>query len=104
MKNGNKIKVGVYTSGAHLKLVAEYDLITQNAGNKSEAIYLQANSFLVDPRLEISPEQIKKYIALAKVNFENNSFDFKTSTREEADSFIAFNTKDWIEVQPMTER
>ncbi len=104
MKNGNKIKVSVHTNGTHIKIVSEYDLINQNEGYNDKSIYLQATAFLLDLREPISNKQIDKYIAVAKINFENNHYDFKTTNRSEADAFITYNITGWTEIRPMVER
>ena len=104
MKN-QKIKVGIYTNGASLRVIGEHDLTTQTYGHREEAIYLVEVSMMRDPRNEFTEAEKESLIRSMKQNFENNNFQFKAKNRAEADIFIkkVVGSKSWKVVRDLVE-
>jgi hypothetical protein len=95
------IKIGVYTSGAHLRMIGEMDLINQDQGHKEMAIYLLETTVMRDPREEITDDYIKNFAMTIRQSFKDGKTNFKTVSREDADKFIAFNMKTWDVVREL---
>ena len=99
-----KVKVGIYTAGSHLRIIGEHDLFEQDYSHREPAIYLVEISMMRDPRNPVSDEEINKYIEAMKANFRDNSFHFKAKNREDADKFINYKIKNgWEPVRELSE-
>ena len=99
-----KIKVGIYTSGASVRLIGEHDLTTQKYGHREDAIYLVEISMMRDPRNPFTPDDIESLIRSMKQNFVDNRFQFKAKDRAEADLFITSKLKGgWEPVRELSE-
>lgn len=99
-----KIKVGIYTSGASIRLIGEHDLFEQKYSHRESAIYLVEVAMMRDPRTPVSEEEISKYIESMKGNFRDNRFSFKAKNRKDADLFIASKLKgNWDVVRELSE-
>jgi len=99
-----KVKMGIFTKGSSVKVVAECDLITQDNGHKDEAIYLVEISVMRDPRTPLSDKEISTWEKTMVQNFKDNKFGFKAKDRAQADSFIAYNTKgNWEVIREFAE-
>ena len=98
------VKVGIYTSGAHVRVIGECDLITQESGNSDPAIYLVEVCVMRDPRNEFTVAEKSKLIQSMKRNFETKQFQFKAKNREDADIFIKSKISDnWEIVRELVE-
>lgn len=103
MLESTVIKMGIYKTGANVRVVAEMDLISQETKLRDEAIYLTSVSVLKDPREEFDDEYINQWKKNIVRNFKEHKFDFKAKNREDADKFIAFNTDKWEVVREFSE-
>ncbi len=103
LKNDTIVKMGIYSSGASVRVIAECDLITQDNGHKDEAIYLTEISVMRDPRTPMTDKEISKWSESIKQNFKDNRFGFKAKDRAEADTFIAYNQKNWTVIRDLVE-
>jgi len=88
LKEDTVVKVGIYTSGAHVRLIGECDLINQDNGHHDEAIYLVEITMMRDPREPIGEGEMTTYINSMVGNFRDKNFQFKVKDRAEADKFI----------------
>lgn len=99
-----KIKVGIYTGGASVRLIGEHDLTNQKYGYREDAIYLIEISMMRDPRNPFTQDEINKLIKTVKQNFAESKFQFKTKNRAEADLFIKSKLKGgWEPVRELSE-
>jgi Holliday junction resolvase-like predicted endonuclease len=104
LKQDTKVKVGIYQSGSHVRVLGECDLITQDNGHKDEAIYLVEVCVMRDPRNEWTESEQDKIIQNMINNFRTSNFQFKAKDRTEADLFIKSKlTSSWEPVREMAE-
>lgn len=104
LPKNTKIKMGIFTSGASVRVIAECDLITQDNGHKDEAIYMFEISVMRDPRTEMTQSEIDGWTKTIQRNFSEHKFGFKASDRAQADQFIAYNTgKQWATVREFSD-
>ena len=103
LKNNTVVKMGIYSSGSSVRVIAECDLITQDNGHKEEAIYLIEVAVMRDPRTPMTDKEVSTWGESVKQNFRDNRFGFKAKDRKEADTFIEYNRKNWNVVREFTE-
>ena len=104
LKDGTVIKVGIYRSGSHVRYVGECDLISQDNGNETEAIFLMEFCLVKDPREAFTEAEVEKSIEHVKRNFRERNTSFKAKDRNEADIFLKSKINEkWEVIREFTE-
>lgn len=103
MKN-QKVKVGIYKNGSHIKVIAEHDLISQSYNHRVPAIYLADFTTTRDPRIELTEADKQSLISSVVRSLEDNNARFKAPSRAEADAYIKYNLgESWETIRPFSE-
>lgn len=104
MLNGtSKMNVGIFQDGAHIRVIAECDLITQENNHKEAAIYFFESTFIRNPNEPFTQDAIDASIKSAKEQLKNQNYTFKAKTRDEAELYIKKSTSGtWETIRPLT--
>lgn len=98
-----KVTVGIYKSGASVRVIGECDLIEQDNGHKEEAIYMFESSLMRNPTEEFTEKEINDIVKNVESQFAQHRFTFKVKDRKQANTFIKDKVggKSWTAVKAL---